>query len=65
VAGALTDDPEALELYFGYARAGRSALWVHVPDDAAADRAVRSLADAKVLHFRHYGRDVQVDIHLE
>src|SRR3954451_1431595 len=40
VAGALTDDPATIELYFGYARAGRSALWVHVPDDAAADRAV-------------------------
>ena len=32
---------------------------VHVPDDddADADRAVRCLADHRVLHFRHYGQD--------
>ena len=34
VAGAITDDPATIELYFGYARAGRSALWVHVFDEA-------------------------------
>jgi hypothetical protein len=37
VAGAVTDDPDTIELYFGYARQGRSALWVHVPDDADAN----------------------------
>jgi hypothetical protein len=37
VAGAVTDDPATIELYFGYAREGRSALWVHVPDDADAN----------------------------
>jgi hypothetical protein len=26
VAGAVTDDPDTIELYFGYARQGRSAL---------------------------------------
>jgi hypothetical protein len=30
VAGAFTDDPDTIEQYFGYARAGRSALWVRV-----------------------------------
>ena len=64
VAGAVTDDPETIELYFGYAREGRSALWVHVPDDADADRAVRCLADHQVLHFRHYGHDSQQDMHI-
>ena len=59
VAGAVTDDPDTIELYFGYARAGRAALWVHVPDDDDADRAVRVLADHQVLHFRHYGHDSQ------
>ena len=64
VAGAVTDDPDTIEQYFGYARQGRSALWVHVPDDADAKRAVRVLADHQVLHFRHYGHDRQQDIHI-
>ena len=64
VTGAVTDDPATIELYFGYARGGRSALWVHVPDDADADRAVRRLADHQVLHFRHYGHDTQQDLHI-
>jgi hypothetical protein len=64
VVGAVTDDPDTIEQYFGYARQGRSALWVHVPDDADAKRAVRALADHQVLHFRHYGHDSQQDIHI-
>ena len=64
VVGAVTDDPDTIELYFGYARAGRSALWVHVPEDDDADRAVRALADHQVLHFRHYGHDTQQDLHI-
>jgi hypothetical protein len=64
VVGAVTDDPDTIELYFGYARAGRSALWVHVPDEADAKRAVRGLADHQVLHFRHYGHDRQDDLHI-
>ena len=64
VAGAVTDDPETIELYYGYARAGRAALWIHVPNDDDADRAVRDLADHQVLHFRHYGHDSQQDLHI-
>jgi hypothetical protein len=64
VVGALTDDPDTIELYFGYARQGRSALWVHVPDRDDAKRAVRCLADYQVLHVRHYGHDSQEDIHI-
>ena len=64
VAGAVTDDPDTIEQYFGYARQGRAALWVHVPDDGDAKRAVRALADHQVLHFRHYGHDGQQDIHI-
>jgi hypothetical protein len=64
VAGAVTDDPDTIEQYFGYARQGRSALWVHVPEKADAKRAVRALADHQVLHFRHYGHDSQQDIHI-
>ena len=64
VAGAFTDDPDTIELYFGSARQGRSALWVHVPEEADAKRAVRALADHKVLHIRHYGHDRQDDLHI-
>jgi hypothetical protein len=64
VAGALTDDPDTIELYFGSARQGRSALWVHVPEEADAKRAVRALADHQVLHIRYYGHDRQDDIHI-
>jgi hypothetical protein len=64
VAGAETDDPDSIELYFGYAREGRSALWVHVPEEADAKRAIRALADHQVLHIRHYGHDRQDDLHI-
>jgi len=64
VVGAVTDDPDTIEQYFGYAREGRAALWVHVPDDTDADRAVRVLADHPVLHIRHYGHGSQEDIHI-
>jgi hypothetical protein len=39
-------------------------LWVHVPDDADAKRAVRALADHQVLHIRHYGHGRQDDLHI-
>jgi len=64
VAGAVTDDPATIEQYFGYARQGRSALWVHVPEEADANRVVRVLADHQVLHFRHYGHGRQQDLHI-
>ena len=64
VAGALTDDPDTIERYFGYARQSRSALWVHVPEEADAKRAIRALADHQVLHIRHYGHDRQDDLHI-
>jgi hypothetical protein len=64
VAGAVTDDPDTIEQYFGYARQGHAALWVHVPEEADAKRAVRALADHQVLHIRHYGQDRQDDIHI-
>jgi hypothetical protein len=64
VVGAVTDDPDTIELYFGSAREGRSALWVHVPDEADAKKAVRALADHPVLHIRHYGHHRQDDLHI-
>ena len=41
-----------------------SWMWVHVPEDADAGRAVRGLADHQVLHFRHYGHGSQQDLHI-
>jgi hypothetical protein len=64
VVGAVTDDPATIEQYFGYAREGRSALWVRVPDRDEANRAVRHLTDHQVLHIRSYGHDGQEDIHI-
>ena len=62
--GGFTDDPDTIKLYFGYAREGHAALWVHVPEEADAKRAVRCLADHQVLHFRHYGHNSQQDLHI-
>jgi hypothetical protein len=45
VVGALTDDQETIALYVGHARDGRSALWIHVDDDAEAHHANRGLAN--------------------
>ena len=64
VAGAVTDDPDTIELYFGSARQGHAALWVHVPDEADAKKAIRGLADHEVLHIRYYGHDRQDDLHI-
>jgi hypothetical protein len=34
VAGAIADDSEGRELYLGYARDDRCAMWVRIPDEA-------------------------------
>jgi hypothetical protein len=62
VVGALTDDQETIELYFGHAREGGGALWVHVPEKHDASSAMRYLLDHQVLHYRYFGRDRQDDI---
>ena len=64
LVGAITDDPETIELYYGYAREGRSALWVHVPEESDAQRVFRCLADRDYLHIRHYGHGGQRDFHM-
>jgi hypothetical protein len=58
---ALTEDEDTIALYYGHARDGRAALWVHTPDDDAAKRAIRALADSPTLHIRHYGHRRQSD----
>jgi hypothetical protein len=64
VVTAVTDDRDTLDLYHGHARDGRYALWVHVVDDDAANRAIRGLAGCGTLHIRHYGHHAQSDFHL-
>jgi hypothetical protein len=64
VVGGLTDDTTALKRYLDRAREGRATLWVQVPNDADAKRAVRLLADHPVIHLRHYGQNRQEDLHL-
>ena len=64
VVGALTDDQATIELYFGFAREGRAALWVHVPEKHDASRAMRYLVDHQVLHYRYFGKDGEDDIHV-
>ena len=63
VVGALTDHRGTIELYFGYAREGRAALWVRARDRADASRALRYVVDQRVVHLRYYGRHGQDDIH--
>lgn len=64
VVGAVTDDQATIELYFGSAREGRGALWVHVPEKHDASRATRYLLDHPVLHYRYFGDSGNVDVHL-
>lgn len=62
VKGVKCNGPDSLKRYLDCAREGHAALWVHVPNDAK--RAVRLLADHRVLHLRHYGQNRQEDLHL-
>jgi hypothetical protein len=64
VVGALTDDQATIDLYFGYAREGRGALWVHVPEKHDASRAMHYLIDHEVLHYHYFGSDRKDDIHV-
>jgi hypothetical protein len=65
VVAALTDDSETIELYYGHARDGCAALWVHVTHDEEANRAIRGLAGCPTLHIRHYGHHRQSDFYLQ
>jgi len=62
VVGALTDDQATIDLYFGLAREGRGALWIHAPDRHDASRAMRYLSDHQVLHYRYFGERKDEDI---
>jgi hypothetical protein len=64
VAGALTDNQATIDLYFGHAREGGGALWVHAPNKHDASRAMRYLVDHQVLHYRYFGERKDEDIHM-
>jgi hypothetical protein len=63
VAGAVIDDSEGKALYLGYAREGRSALWLRLPDEYHVRKAMVALADFEYSHARYYGDKGQTDFH--
>jgi hypothetical protein len=64
VVGAVTDDVEGRDLYLDYAREGRCALWLRVPDEFKVPKALRVLADREYLHTRYYGVKTETDYHV-
>ena len=64
VVGAFMDDEAGRDLYLEYAKDGRSALWVRLPDKADVRMVLRVLADRDYLHARYYGEDRVQDFHL-
>ena len=61
VIGSVTADSEGRELYLGYAREDRSAMWVRIPDEDDVPKALRVLADHDYIHSRYYGSEGQTD----
>jgi hypothetical protein len=64
VVGTIADDVESRDLYLDYARGGRSALWLRLPDEDDVPKALRVLADCEYLHTRYYGPDKETDFHV-
>jgi hypothetical protein len=64
VAGFVTDDVEARDLYLSYAREGRSALWMHLPEESNVRKALRVLAGHPYVHSRYYGANSMYDVRL-
>lgn len=61
VVGSVVDDSEGRELYLDYARQGRSAMWVRIPDEEDVPKALRVLANHDYVHARYYGSEQQTD----
>jgi hypothetical protein len=57
MVGSMVDDVEGRELYLGYAREDRCAMWVRIPDEDDVPKALRVLADHDYLHTRYYWAD--------
>ena len=62
--GTFADDLESRDLYLGYAREDRCAMWVRIPDEGKVPKALRVLADFDYLHTRYYGGSSQHDINV-
>jgi hypothetical protein len=64
VVGSVVDDSEGRELYLGYARQDRCAMWVRIPDEETVPKALRALADHNYVHTRYYGSGQQTDFNV-
>ena len=64
VVGSIVDDSEGRDLYLEYAREDRSALWLRMPEEDDARKALGVLADCNYLHARYYGAEKQTDFHV-
>jgi hypothetical protein len=64
IVASVIEDVAGRELYLAYARAGRAALWIRLPDEADAPKALRVLADHGCLHTRYYGAGDETDYHV-
>ena len=62
--GIVTDDVEARDQYLSYARQGRCALWMYIPDQHYVQRALRVLADRPYMHSGYYGTRGMYDVRL-
>ena len=62
--GFFGEDVEGRELYLGYARENRCAMWVRIPDEGNVPKALRTLADYDYVHSRYYGDESQHDFHI-
>ena len=62
--GSMVDDVEGRELYLGYARDDRCAMWVRIPDEEDVPKALRVLADHDYVHMRYYGSQRQTDFNV-
>jgi hypothetical protein len=64
VVGSFVDDSEGRELYLGYVRQDRCAMWVRIPDEENVPKALRALADHNYVHTRYYGSGQQTDFNV-
>jgi hypothetical protein len=64
ILGTVADDLESRDLYLEYAREGRSALWVRIPNEDDVPKALRVLAGYDSVHARYYGIDKETDVHI-
>jgi hypothetical protein len=64
VIGSVVADSEGRELYLGYARQDRCAMWVRIPNEEDVPKALRVLADHDYVHARYYGSERQDDFNV-